>query len=153
MTIRFRRVHDSEAPHLTAIAFAAKRHWQYPEAWIELWSDELTVTREYILTNPVFGAVSGGSLAGWYALDCREKDWELDYFWVLPEKMGCGVGTAMMQHAKGLFYSSQAETLSVISDPHAEPFYLKMGFQKVGTHPSTPKGRILPMLAFRRQWL
>jgi GNAT superfamily N-acetyltransferase len=83
-------------------------------------------------------------------LDCAETAWALDRFWVLPEKIGCGVGRAMMQHAMGLFLKSQADTLQVVSDPNAEGFYLKMGFEKVGVHPSTPEGRYIPILIFRK---
>jgi hypothetical protein len=43
VTIEIRRAEGPEASELTAVAFAAKRHWGYPEAWIDLWADELTV--------------------------------------------------------------------------------------------------------------
>ena len=79
---------------------------------------------------------------------CPEAAWELDYFWVLPEVMSRGVGAAMMRHAKRRLIQSRAETLAVISDPHAEGFYLKMGFEKTGMHPSKPEGRFLPVLRF-----
>jgi hypothetical protein len=44
----------SEAEDLTMIAFAAKRHWNYPEKWIELWAEELTIDGRYIEHNTVF---------------------------------------------------------------------------------------------------
>lgn len=140
----------AEAGKLTEIAFASKRHWQYPEVWFELWTDELTVSGEYIQTHDVFCATAAGATAGWYALSFSETSCELDYLWVLPEKMGCGVGSAMVRHAQRLFSQSHAETMTVIADPHAEGFYLKMGFEKVGMHPSQPKGRRLPVLAIRK---
>lgn len=142
-----------ESELLTKIAFASKRYWQYPEEWIRLWSDELTVTREYIQSNQVFSAAVKDSVVGWYALSCAQTAWELAYFWVLPEKMGRGVGRTMMQHAMGLFLKSQAETITVVSDPHAAGFYLKMGFEKVGMLPSMPEGRTLPILMFSKETL
>ena len=151
MTITIRPALEAEAGKLTEIAFASKRHWQYPEVWFELWTDELTVSREYIQTHDVFCATSAGATAGWYALSFSETSCELDYLWVLPENIGCGVGAAMMQHAKGLFSTSQSETITVMSDPNAEEFYLKMGFARVGMHPTRPKGRFIPMLAFARR--
>lgn len=77
-----------------------------------------------------------------------EGAWELDYFWVLPEVMNRGIGAAMMRHAKSRLLKSPAEILIVISDPHAEGFYLKMGFEKTGMHPSKPEDRFLPVLRF-----
>ena len=101
----------------------------------------------------VFCASVANEVMGWFALSFSEGVCELDYFWVLPEKIGFGVGKAMMQHAKGVFSDSQAETMRVISDPNAEEFYSKMGFKKVGMHPSTPKGRVLPVLSLHKDWL
>jgi hypothetical protein len=54
----------------------------------------------------------------------------------------------MMRHAKNKLRQSRAETLTVISDPHAEGFYLKIGFEKTGIHPSKSEGRFLPVLRF-----
>jgi hypothetical protein len=36
------RAKPEDAANLTGIAFAAKRHWGYPENWIESWRDLLT---------------------------------------------------------------------------------------------------------------
>lgn len=82
-----------------------------------------------------------------------EAEWALDYYWVWPERISCGVGNAVMQHAKELIWRSKAETMTVISDPNAEGFYLKKGFEKVGMHPSKPNGRIPPVLSLRKEWL
>jgi hypothetical protein len=37
-------------------------------------------------------------------------------------------------------------TLKVIADPNAEAFYCKLGFRRIGDHPSVPAGRQLPVL-------
>ena len=153
MEIFIRTAQVDEADNLTRIAFSAKRHWQYPEAWIELWSDELTITGDYIQANDVYCASIGNAAVGWYALIRSGDVIALDYFWVLPEKIGREVGTAMMRHAKGLFSNSQAEAMIVISDPNAEGFYLKMGYEKVGMHPSIPEGRFIPILTFTKEIL
>ena len=48
MRIEIRRAHPEEADTLTEIAHAAKRHWKYPESWIQQWQTDLTITREFI---------------------------------------------------------------------------------------------------------
>jgi hypothetical protein len=37
--------------------------------------------------------------------------------------------------------------LDIAADPHAEGFYLHVGAHRVGVVPSTPAGRVLPLLA------
>ena len=139
-----------EAERLTEIAFASKRHWQYPETWIELWADELTVSEAYIRSHAVYKACLADDVVGWYALDCGPEVWEIDYFWVRPDMIMTGVGSAMLGHARAHFEASGADLLKVISDPNAAAFYRKMGFKPAGKHPSKPKGRFLPMLLLEK---
>ena len=49
---------------LTEIAHAAKRHWGYPESWIEEWRYFLTVLPEDIANNHGFIGVVDGRLIG-----------------------------------------------------------------------------------------
>ena len=51
MDIQIRRADPDEAPVLTELAHAAKRHWGYPESWIENWQADLTITKEFIAEN------------------------------------------------------------------------------------------------------
>ena len=59
MDVVVRRAFGSEAPVLTRVARAAKRHWKYPEAWIARWRDALTVTPAFVERHPVRCAVRG----------------------------------------------------------------------------------------------
>lgn len=140
----------AEAGLLTEIAFASKRYWQYPEAWMALWAEELTVSETYIRTHDVFKACRSDAVAGWYALACGPQIWEIDYFWVRPDMIGKGVGSAMLSHARERFQASGAGSLKVISDPNAAAFYRKKGFKPAGEHPSKPEGRILPVLSLEK---
>ena len=56
MTVEIRPAQRTDADTLTAIAHAAKRSWRYPEEWIRLWSNELTVTPDFIERNPQRGS-------------------------------------------------------------------------------------------------
>ncbi|PYS84043.1 MAG: GNAT family N-acetyltransferase, partial [Acidobacteria bacterium] len=59
MDIQIRRAQPDEAAVLTEIAHAAKRHWGYPENWIEHWQDDLTITPDFIATNEMYVAING----------------------------------------------------------------------------------------------
>ena len=51
MDLHIRRAKPAEAEVLTEIAHAAKRHWGYPENWIEHWKNDLTITPEFPATD------------------------------------------------------------------------------------------------------
>ena len=138
-----------EAAELTRIAREAKRHWGYPEYWLQRWDADLTITPDFIDDNHVFVAEEEGGLAGFYALCVKNDKAELDHMWVVPERMGTGVGKelflAAMQKASELNVSS----VEICSDPHAEGFYQKMGAHRIGETTSDLDGepRVLPRLS------
>ena len=144
--IRIARAEVSQASELTAIAFAAKRYWGYPEEWIDLWADELTISEEYISANDVFSASHAGRIVGWLAVSQKAQDCWLDHCWVVPEEVGQGIGKQLVAWA--FVYAAEAGSpmLKVIADPNAEAFYQKQGFLRVGDYPSVPAGRMLPLM-------
>jgi len=62
------RAKAEDAATLTEIAFSAKRHWRYPERWIEAWRDTLTVRADFIIAHETYAAVVEGRAVGFYAL-------------------------------------------------------------------------------------
>jgi ribosomal protein S18 acetylase RimI-like enzyme len=77
------------------IAFAAKRHWDYPEKWIQSWPDLLTVRPEFIASHEMHAASLDGRTVGFYALGHEDDRMDLLHMWVLPEAMGRGVGRSL----------------------------------------------------------
>jgi len=143
-----RRALPADARARTRVAHAAKRHWKYPEDWIRRWRDALTVTRRFVEHHPIYGAVRGARLLGFYALSGVGPTRELEHFWVAPEQIGRGVGARMFEHAVATLRADSARVLRIASDPYAEGFYLRMGARRVGEWPSTPSGRTLPLLVW-----
>jgi GNAT superfamily N-acetyltransferase len=141
------RTDDAEA--LSRVSFAAKRHWGYPESWIERWQESLTITPEFIDHNEVYAAVVGEGVIGFYALSGEGREMELEHLWVMPEYIGTGVGRALFDHAVSRAAASGAEVLGIESDPNAEGFYLRMGARRVGevSYAMDGQRRALPLLA------
>ena len=54
--ISIRRARPEEANELTRIALAAKRHWGYPERWMEIWRPQLTFSIDYFEQNEIWVA-------------------------------------------------------------------------------------------------
>lgn len=141
-----------EAAILTSIAIAAKRHWGYPESWIEAWRSELTITSEFIKRHEIFAATDEDDKPiGFYALVESGGKTELDHLWVLPVVIGKGIGRQLFDHALDRAAAMGAQRIEIVSDPNAEGFYLKAGAAKIGEVITTIEGqeRRLPRLAYQ----
>jgi len=84
------------------------------------------VTRRFVEHHPVYGAVRGARLLGFYALSGVGPTRELEHFWVAPEQIGRGVGARMLEHAVATLRADGARVLRIASGPYAEGFYLRM---------------------------
>lgn len=137
-----------DAGQLTRIAQAAKRHWGYPERWLTLWAEQLTVTPQEIAQNATFTGRSGSEILGFAMVTRRDALACLEHLWVLPEGMGRGVGRALFQHAAARAAAQGATEMEVQSDPNAVGFYLHMGCRLTGEHVTNLDGqeRRLPVL-------
>jgi N-acetylglutamate synthase-like GNAT family acetyltransferase len=137
-----------EAARLSEIAQDAKRYWGYPEHWIRHWQDDLTISSEYVVTNPVFVAAKDDQILGFYALIIRQDKAELDHLWVAPAHIGSGVGKELFIHAMQSAALRNVSAVEILADPNAEGFYRKMGAHRIGEEVSEIDGlaRSLPRL-------
>jgi N-acetylglutamate synthase-like GNAT family acetyltransferase len=144
-----RRSSPNEAARLTEIAHDAKRHWGYPEHWIQHWQEDLTISPDYVVTNQVFVAERDDQILGFYALIIRQDKAELDHMWVTPEHIGSGVGKELFIHAMQNAARRNVSEIGILSDPNAEGFYRKMGAHQIGETVSEIDGqpRRLPRLS------
>ena len=148
--ITIRRASPADAFLLTDIAHAAKRHWGYPELWIEAWKPALTITPEFISSNEVYVACIDSSIAGFSALVSADGKTWLEHLWVSPTQIGTGLGNALFRHAASIAAANGAQSIEIESDPNAEGFYKRMGAERVGEVESEIEGekRVLPLLVF-----
>ena len=147
--MNIRQASSEEAAELTRIAHDAKRHWGYPEHWMEHWDADLTISPEFISNNQVFVAEEGDRLSGFYALTIKNQKAELEHMWVAPDAIGTGIGKALFLSAMQKAAELKVRSVEISSDPNAEGFYQKMGAYRVGESTSEVDGepRILPRLS------
>ena len=148
MTFPIKQARAEHASILTEIAISAKRHWDYPERWIKLWTPSLTISPDYISQNETWMAVVNAMPAGFYSLQTDDEFLWLDNLWVLPNFMGQGIGTQLFQHALERSKALGASMLKIEADPNAQSFYEKMGAYKVGESRNQvdDQPRILPIM-------
>ncbi|MGA9770689.1 MAG: GNAT family N-acetyltransferase [Blastocatellia bacterium] len=148
MKITIQRATPDQHKRLTQITHAAKKHWGYPERWMEIWKDALTITPEFINDNEVYAAEVESELAGFYGLIQMEGKVQLEHMWVDPEYIGSGIGKRLFDHAIKTAASLGAASMEIESDPNAEGFYKRMGARRIGEFVSELEGmpRVLPLL-------
>jgi N-acetylglutamate synthase-like GNAT family acetyltransferase len=149
MDLQIRRARPDEAGVLTEIAHAAKRHWGYPENWIEHWKSDLTITPDFIAQNEMYVAVAGEEIVGCCAITFSKSTAELEHMWIRPERMGAGVGRALFTRARERAADLNVPVMELSADPNAEGFYQRMGARRIGEVPAEIEGkpRTLPRMS------
>ena len=149
--VEFSPAEFKDAELLTQIAISAKRHWNYPESWMQAWLPSLTMTPAYIETREVWMAIVNDHPVGYYSFDENEEGFWLDNLWVLPEYMGRGIGKTLFEHALEGCIRRGVSVLKIEADPNAQSFYEKMGARKVAEHNTKLAGeqRTLPIMEIR----
>ena len=138
-----------EAEDLTRAVIASKKHWGYPDEWVDLWKDDLSVTPEAIRSREFYVGRNGEEVVFVYSVrHISDRKCELEDCWVSPQYIGKGYGRILFEHLKGTLESLDCCKLVIVSDPNAEGFYLKMGAIRVGEKPSKLKDRVLPVLEY-----
>ena len=148
MLVNIKQAFPSQAKTLTQIAFAAKRHWGYPERWIQIWSPILTITPEFVEQYEIYVAILDNVPVGFCAISIEDKRASVEHMWVLPEYMGKGIGAELFQHMLSKCREMRVMVLEIESDPNAQGFYEHMGAKKTGEAIGEVDGqpRILPLL-------
>ena len=149
--ISIRRVNPFEASVLTQIALSAKRHWGYPERWMELWRSELTFDAGYFEANESWAAEVDGQPVAFYTLLDKEGMAWLENLWVGPGYMSRGIGRRLFQHALQLARRRGYRILHLEADPNAAGFYEKMGMHKISErkYKMDDQLRILPLMEMK----
>ena len=117
---------------------------------MEQWRTQLTITPDFIAGNETFAAVIDRRQVAFHALLATPDALRLEHLWVLPERIGQGIGRTLFFHAAERAVARGAPSLTIEADPDAGPFYEHMGAVRVGTTTSEIDGcrRELPLLIF-----
>ena len=158
----FRNALPNEADVLTKLTLDSKKYWGYPEEWIAIWTDELTVHPKYIEKNMVVVAEEDKELLGYISvIEHNTKHvvkvgeysisggFFLDNLFISPSHINKGIGRKLSEIAFDWCRERQIKLLHVYSDPNAKGFYVKMGAVCLGEVISGDVGRPLPFLIFK----
>ncbi len=141
----FRNATSHDLNTLNEVAMAAKRHWQYPEAWIKAWENDLKLKDTDLTQLHIRVLEVEDSIIGFCAIQTHPQYYEVTDLWILPSHMGKGLGAKLLENTL-LTGTADAKKVMVESDPNARGFYERQGFVLCGWKESYPKGRYLPIL-------
>ncbi|MEM8642422.1 MAG: GNAT family N-acetyltransferase [Cyanobacteria bacterium P01_G01_bin.54] len=150
--IRPAQSHEHE--RLSTIARRSKAYWGYSPGFMAACQAELTYTAAEIDKGHFFVALERKNpeiIVGFSAITpLNSHQFELEAMFVEPQYMGQGYGRSLLEHAKQTVKRLAATALIIQADPHAVPFYRRMGGQRVGERESESiPGRFLPILSIQ----
>lgn len=150
--IKVRPVKKTEAEFISSLAIRSKAFWGYDDDFLELCTKELSYSQGDVLSEnfEFYLAEIENKIVGFYKLEDLSKDKiYLDALFIEPDYIGKGVGQSLFSHAKSIAKSYGGKTLQVVSDPNAEPFYIKMGAVTIDSVISESTGRPLPLMELK----
>lgn len=159
MELSIRRAESSDAAFLTSISVGAKRYWNYPEGYLEIWHDGVTITETYIEKNIVFVAKRKTTIIGYCStVHLKEDEWRgetklkagywLEHIFVRPAYIKSGVGSKLFEVLIHYCETNDIRLLNILGDSNASGFYHKMGAKYICNLPSNIEGRCLCAFEF-----
>ncbi|MDH5603875.1 MAG: GNAT family N-acetyltransferase, partial [Cyclobacteriaceae bacterium] len=130
---------------LTEISHRSKRYWNYPEEYMLLWQEDLTISSDYIAVHKVFKLIIENKVIGFCSLEEKADRVEIGHFWIIPEYIGKGIGSTFLKYVMNKKVPMKVK-VSVVADVKAEGFYQKHGFVKINEIPGKIKNRRLPYM-------
>ncbi|WP_272151369.1 GNAT family N-acetyltransferase [Tenacibaculum aiptasiae] len=136
-----------DAELLTSIALTSKAYWGYNEELINSWKDDLTVSPKMIEEMMVYKFISSQKTIGFYILNQPQNNTiELEFLFVHPDAIGQKIGKQLLSHAIEKANSLNIQTMTLLADPNAQPFYESQGFISTEKKESSIPNRFLPIM-------
>lgn len=143
--MKFRNARIEDQKVLNQISLNSKRHWGYPEEWIQNWIEDLQLSESDFDRLKIVVGIIEDTIIGFCAISDEKTNYEILHLWLLPEFIGQGYGKKLLHLTISKFILAPKPIL-VTADPNAEAFYRKQGFEPFKKIESYPKGRFLTIM-------
>ncbi|GAF13909.1 GCN5-related N-acetyltransferase [Bacillus sp. JCM 19046] len=133
---------------LSVLAYRSKAYWGYSDEFMASCKTDLEVNEEDIEQKWVYLAEEKGQLQGFYCLEPFKQ--HLDALFIDPDSIGNGLGKVLWQDLLQKAKENKIKSFTLDSEPHATPFYEKMGAIIIGeTTSSVFPERTLPLMQMK----
>ena len=143
--IQLRKASPKDAFLLSELTWHSKKHWGYPDEWMESWRQDLEITEEMLKNFDSLVIEVAGTIEGFVLISEEAGVFEIEHCFVNPEAIGKGYGKQLLTNILSA-PQYQGQLFKVVADPNAIPFYEKFGFKTTHQIPSKPEGRFLPVM-------
>ncbi|MXS69832.1 GNAT family N-acetyltransferase [Flavobacteriaceae bacterium W22] len=135
---------------LTEITKKSKAHWGYSDEQMEEWSQDLTISKDYIKKSEVYKLSLNNKIIAYYSyFNFNENTVKLDNLFVVPEEMRKGYGKILMNDLMNKTKKEKTAKIILEADPNAEKFYEGFGFLKISQIETSIKNRFLPVMELK----
>lgn len=143
--IRDARPDESEA--LADLFVRLLESWGHEPGFCEACRDALELSSEFIESYPVTVIENDDRVLGFYSLVSAGTNSELRYHYVDPDAADTGLDEILLSHAMQTARSMGMLSMTVLTEPEIEPFYVASGARRVGEVHSVSPDRWRPILS------
>ncbi|MEE4200377.1 GNAT family N-acetyltransferase [Erythrobacter sp.] len=144
--LTLRPLREHELADASALCLRSKAYWGYDTTFIEACRTELTLRRRDLVQSTVIAAEQDGRIVGIAQWRSDGRGMEIEKLFVDPDRIGSGIGRALLKRAYARATAAGTAHLIVTADPDAAAFY-RLGFELQGEEASgSIPGRVLPVL-------
>lgn len=147
----FRPARPDELEAVTSLAKRSKRFWGYSDEFMAALDEELTFRQADLDDERTCVEVleSEGRIIAALRMRRRTELAYLEDLWIDPKAIGHGYGRLGFERACEIGREWGKGVMELEADPHAEPFYLHVGCQRVWMSPVTSvPGRSVPLMRY-----
>ncbi len=148
--LKFVDAETEDSKLLSYTAFNSKKIWGYSSDLMNLWKEDLVISKEYIRENKTVKVFDGNEFLGFFAIkNIDKRNAELDHLWLKPEKINKNYGREIFSHIIEYLSLNGIEKMTLIAEPNAIGFCQKMNGSPVGKFQSKINGRVLDIYEFK----
>lgn len=144
--MEIRKAGVKDAKRLTNLTMTSKAFWNYSKTQLENWKSVLTISEQYLIENTAYVLSLNEEIVGYYSLLIQSSIVELDNLFVHPKFIRKGFGKILLNHCIESAKELNASSILVYSDPNAEAFYTKHGFETIRQEKTSEINRFLPVM-------
>lgn len=145
-----RKAEISDISNINMTLRLSKAYWGYDEAFVDAFMKVFAIDEGYLNQHTVRVLYEEKQIAGFFCFMFKDQLWELDFFFLHPDYIGKGLGRKLWKACCETSQELGIKEFTLWSDPHAEPFYVKMGCKRIGMKESpVMRNRLCPIMHYK----